>query len=137
MSTATLAPVATRRTVWRHGLAAAVVAAVATTTIAALASSAGVSFADHTGASIPPLGFAELTLVFGLIGVALAAVLNRRARRPRQTFLRTTIGLTMASFVPDLISGFDVASAVTLMVTHVVAAAIVIPTLAARLADHN
>ena len=123
-----------RRTVWKHGVAAAVVAAVATPAGAAVASAAGVSFADSTGASIPIGGFAQLTLVFSLIGVGLAAVLARRARQPRSTFVRTTVALTVLSLVPDATFGFDVASAVTLMSLHVLAAAIVIPTLARRLA---
>lgn len=124
-----------RRPVLVHGVAAAVVAAAATTTLAAVASAAGVSFADKTGASIPIPGFAMLTVVFSLLGVALAAVLARTARRPRTIFVRTTIALTALSLVPDLVSGFDGTSAVTLMTLHVIAAAIVIPTLASRLAD--
>lgn len=123
-----------RRSVWKHGILAAVVAAVVTTLLAAFASAAGVSFADTTGASIPILGFAELTLVFSLLGVALAAVLARTARRPRRTFLAITLVLTVLSFVPDLTFGFDGVSAATLIGLHVVAAAIVVPTLASRLA---
>jgi Family of unknown function (DUF6069) len=123
-----------RRTVWRHGVAAAVVASVATTVLAAVASAAGVSFADSSGASIPIAGFAQLTLVFSLVGVALAAVLARRARRPRATFVRTAVALTALSFVPDLTFGFDAGSAATLITLHTVAAAIVVPTLAGRLA---
>ncbi len=85
----TTAPTAERQPVWKHGVAAALAASVATTVLAALASAAGVSFADSTGASIPIAGFAQLTLVFSLIGVGLAAVLARKARHPRSTFVRT------------------------------------------------
>jgi len=123
-----------RLPVWKHGVAAAVVASFATTVLAALASAAGVSFADRTGAGIPIAGFAQLTLVFSLLGVAMAAVLARRARRPRATFTRTAVTLTTLSFVPDLTFGFDAVSAATLIALHTVAAAIVVPTLAARLA---
>ncbi|GAA1792463.1 hypothetical protein GCM10009795_042660 [Nocardioides hankookensis] len=122
-----------RRTVWRHGLAASVVAAVVTTTLAAIASAAGVSFADSSGESIPLAGFTQLTLVFSLVGVGLAAVLARRARRPRRTFVRTAVALTVLSWVPDLVVGFDAASAATLIGLHTVAACIVVPTLASRL----
>ena len=125
---------AERRPVWKHGVAAAVVASVATTALAAIASAAGVSFADRTGASIPIAGFAQLTLVFSLIGVGIAAVMARKARRPRRTFVRTAVALTALSFVPDLTFGFDAASAATLIALHTVAAAIVVPTLAGRLA---
>lgn len=127
-------PSAGRLPVWKHGVAAAVVAAAATTGLAAAASAAGVSFADRAGASIPLAGFAQLTLIFSLIGVGLAAVLARRARRPRATFVRTAVVLTALSFVPDLTFGFDAGSAATLIALHTVAAAIVVPTLAGRLA---
>ncbi|MGA8245649.1 MAG: DUF6069 family protein, partial [Nocardioides sp.] len=60
---------AERRPVWRYGVAAAAAAAVATTTLAAVASAAGVSFAGSNGASIPIAGFAQLTLLFSLVGV--------------------------------------------------------------------
>ena len=130
-------PIATtatqRQPVWKHGVAAAVVASVATTVLAAVASAAGVSFADSTGASIPIAGFAQLTLIFSLVGVGIAAVMARKARRPRSTFVRT-VALTALSFVPDLTFGFDVGSAATLIALHIVAAAIVVPTLAGRLA---
>ena len=138
-TTAELAPTtavtttAAHRPVWRHGLAAAVGAAVATTLVAAIAGRAGVSFEDPTGAAIPLLGFAQLTLVFSLLGVGLAAVLARRARRPRSTFVRITLALTALSVVPDFTFGFDAASAATLAATHVVAGSIVIPVLAGRL----
>jgi amino acid transporter len=144
MSTTTQVPTRTTRTaatpttqrqpLWRHGIAAAVGAAVATTVLAAIASAAGVSFADKTGASIPIAGFAQVTLVFSLVGVGMAAVMARRARRPRATFVRTAVTLTGLSFVPDLTFGFDAGSAATLITLHIVAALIVIPTVARRLA---
>jgi hypothetical protein len=123
-----------RQPVWKHGIAAAVVASAATTVLAAVASAAGISFADGTGASIPIAGFAQLTLVFSLVGVGIAAVMARKARRPRPTFVRTAVALTALSFVPDLTFGFDAGSAATLITLHTVAAAIVVPTLARRLA---
>src|SRR3712207_193435 len=128
-----LTPAAERQPIWKHGVAAAVVASVVTTVLAAGASAAGVSFADSTGASIPIAGFAQLTLVFSLVGVGIAAVLARKARRPRAAFVRTTLALTALSFVPDLTFGFDTSSAATLIALHTVAAAIVVPTLAGRL----
>jgi hypothetical protein len=127
-------PAVQRRSVWKHGIAAAVVASVATTVLAAISSAAGVSFAGDTGASIPIAGFAELTLDFSLVGVGIAAVMARKARRPRPAFVRTAIALTALSFVPDLTFGFDAGSAATLITLHTVAAAIVVPTLAGRLA---
>ncbi|HEY2669759.1 MAG TPA: DUF6069 family protein [Rugosimonospora sp.] len=123
-----------RRTVVLHGVLASVGAAAATTAAAAIASAMGVSFADRTGSTIPILGFTQLTLLFSLTGVGLAAVLARRAKRPRSTFVRTTGTLVVLSFVPDLVVGFDAATAMTLILIHLLAAAIVVPTLAKRLA---
>ncbi len=134
VTSAAPAPAAERKPVWKHGVAAAVFASVATTALAAVASSAGVSFASSTGASIPIAGFAQLTLVFSLVGVGIAAVMARKARRPRPMFARTAVALTALSFVPDLTFGFDAGSAATLITLHTVAAAIVVPTLAGRLA---
>src|SRR5436189_5889770 len=93
-------PTAQRQPVWKHGVAAAVVASVTTTVLAAVASAAGVSFADRTGASLPIGGFAQLTLFFSLIGVGIASVMARKARRPRSTFVRTAVALTALSYVP-------------------------------------
>lgn len=134
-NTASTTVPAQRPSVWKHGVAAAVVASVATPTLAAVASAAGVSFADSSGVGIPISGFAVLTMAFSLVGVVLAAVLARKARHPRSTFVRTTVALTVLSYVPDLTVGFDAASAVTLIALHTVAAAIVVPTIARRLAE--
>jgi hypothetical protein len=128
------APVTQRLSIVKHGVAAALVASVATTALASIASAAGVSFSDGTAASIPIAAFAQLTLVFSLLGLGIAAVMARKARRPRSTFVRTAVALTALSFVPDLTFGFDAGSAATLMSLHTVAAVIVVPTLAGRLA---
>jgi len=112
-----------------------VVPAAAASAIFAAIAADGISFATTPGGeSIPVAGFTQLTLVFSLIGVGLAAVFARKARRPRSTFVRTAVALTLLSVVPDVTFGFDVPSAVTLISLHAVAAAIVVPTLAGRLA---
>ncbi|MEU4455303.1 DUF6069 family protein [Nocardioides sp. NPDC023903] len=125
---------AVRKPVWLHGLAATVVASAVVTVLAVAASAAGVSFETASG-TIPLAGYAQLTALFSLIGVAMAAVMARVARHPRRTFVVTTVVLTVASLVPDVTFGFDAASAVVLMLLHVVAAVIVIPVLARRLAE--
>src|SRR4051794_15523189 len=130
----TTIPTVERQPVWKHGVSAALVASVATTVLATVASAAGVSFSDGSGESIPIAGFGQLTLIFSLIGVGIAARMARKASRPRRTFVRTAVALTVLSFVPDLTFGFDAASAATLITLHTVAAAIVVPTLAGRLA---
>ncbi|NNG39474.1 cell envelope biogenesis protein OmpA [Flexivirga sp. ID2601S] len=133
-STATAASGSTATpAIWKAGVAAAAGATLATTGLAALASAAGVSF-EAGGSAIPLLGFTQLTAVFSLVGVAMAVVMSRVARRPRRTFVRTTVALTALSVVPDATFGFDVASAAVLMTLHLVAALIVIPVVARRLA---
>ena len=119
---------------WRSGLKAGVLAAAATTVIAVIASAAGVSF-EVEGEAIPLAGYAQMTLLGAVAGVLLATGLRRWARTPPRTFVRATIALTALSIVPDLTVGFDAPSAATLIVAHVVAAAIIVPRLAARLRD--
>jgi hypothetical protein len=121
-----------RRSIWLHGIAAALVAAAVTTGAAAAASALGVSF-EVEGEAIPLLGFAELTIIFSVIGVGVAAIIARKAAHPRQTWIRTASALVLLSFLPDATFGFDLPSALTLMGLHVLAAAIVIPAVASRL----
>jgi hypothetical protein len=116
----------------RTGVVAAVLASGATTIIAAVGSAAGISL-DVGGAPLPVAGFAVLTAIFSLVGLALAAVMARKARRPRSTFVRTTVALTVLSFVPDVIADAAPGTKALLMFTHLVAAAIVIPSIARRL----
>jgi hypothetical protein len=137
MSSSTVNQTSARGSVWLYGLIATAVATGATSGGAALASAAGVSFADKTGVSIPVSGFATLTVAFSLIGVVLAAILNSKAKEPRRTFVRASVVLVLLSFIPDWLPqiGFDRVSAVTLMGLHVLAAVIVVPALASRLSD--
>ncbi len=134
-----------RASVWKHGIAAAVVAAAVTALIGYVASRAGVSLIDPAKPElpIPPSGFGVLTLGFSLIGVGLAAIFARKAQRPRSTFVRTTLVLLALSIVPDFVAipglspDFDTATSFTLAAAHLVAAAIVIPVLASRLAEER
>jgi hypothetical protein len=125
---------ATRRPVLRTGLAYGLVAAAATTAVAGIAHAAGVSL-DVSGKPIPLAGFAQITFVATMIGTLLAAVYARRAARPRHTFVVTTLVLTALSLIPDVLADAQVSTRTTLALTHVVAAAIVIPALAARLSE--
>jgi hypothetical protein len=133
-TTRTVTPSATGKTrsLLVAGVAAAAVASVATSSVAAVGHAAGISL-EVGGAPIPITGFASMTAVFSLIGLALAAVLGRFARRPRRAFVRTTVALTVLSFVPDLASDAGAGTKGLLMLTHLVAAAIVIPAVARRL----
>ncbi len=138
-ATLTTAPLATTPTTRRSmgplvriGVAATAAAGIATSAVAAAGFAAGISL-DVSGAPIPVSGFAVLTVLCSLVGLALAAVLARRARHPRRTFVRTTVVLTVLSLVPDLVVDAAPATKVLLMVTHLVAAVIVVPALARRL----
>jgi hypothetical protein len=119
---------------WAPGLKAAVVAAAATTAVAVGAKALGVSL-DSGGEPFPLLGFPQLTVVFAVVGLVIASVLRRSASRPRTTWMRTTVVLTTLSLVPDVLLDADVATKLTLMVAHLVAAAIVIPAVARRLPE--
>jgi hypothetical protein len=123
---------ATTRPLIGTGVVAAALASGATTIVAATGHAAGISL-DVGGAPIPVPGFAMLTAVFSLVGLVLAAVLSRVARRPRTIFIRSTVVLTVLSFVPDVIADATPATKMLLMLTHLVAAAIVIPAVARRL----
>jgi hypothetical protein len=118
----------------RTGLTAAVVASLATTVVAALGHRAGVSL-DIAGEPIPLFAFPQLTAIFSLVGLGLAVVFGRRAGAPRRTFLRTTVALTALSLVPDAVADAAVETKGLLMLTHLVAAAIVIPAVASRLPE--
>ncbi|MBE1490875.1 DUF6069 family protein [Plantactinospora soyae] len=117
----------------RTGAIATVAASAATMAVAAVGHAAGISL-DMSGAPIPVTGFGVLTAAFSLIGVVIAALLARFAERPRRTFVRTTVVLTVLSLVPDVIADAGAATRALLMLTHLVAAAIVIPAVARRLA---
>ena len=135
-TTTTTASRRSSQSLWRTGAKAGMAAAVGTTVVAAVAHAGGVSLETASGEAIPVLGFGQLTLFFTAIGVLIARTITRRAQQPRATFVRTAVALTALSFVPDLVLDTDVATKVTLMLTHVVAAAIVIPALSRRLPEH-
>jgi hypothetical protein len=120
--------------VWRTGAVAGLAASLATSSVAALAHTLGVSL-KIAGEAIPPVGFAQVTLMAVIVGTILAVVLADRAARPRHTFVTTTIVLTLLSIIPDALVDAGVATKLTLALTHIVAAAIVIPALASRLTD--
>ena len=115
------------------GAVATVAAAAATALVAVAGQAVGVS-TEMSGAPIPASGFAMLTVIFSVLGLAIATALRRFARRPRTAWIRTTVVLTALSFVPDLLVDAAVSTKVLLIVSHLVAAAIVIPAVARRLA---
>jgi hypothetical protein len=123
----------TVRSIWKATGACGVIAAAATTIVAIVARATGIAL-DVDGERIPLLGFAQLTLAGAVVGGVLATVLHKRARRPQRTFVVTTVVLTALSVVPDFTMAIGAASSVVLAGTHVLAAAIIVPALAARTA---
>jgi uncharacterized membrane protein YhfC len=118
----------------RTGTVAAIGAAAAASLTAAVEHAAGVRFV-LSGKAIPFPGFAEVTVMAVAIGTAIAAVLARRARRPRHTFVVTTLALTALSFVPDVMADAHAMTRASLVLTHIAAALVAIPLLASRLSD--
>jgi Family of unknown function (DUF6069) len=131
-SATTTSATTVRPSLWKPGLLAGLVAAVATTAVVIVARAADVPVAVQ-GEQIPLAGFAQLTLVATVIGIVIARVLSTRARHPRHTFVVATVALTAVSLMPDVLADATTGSRLTLGLTHLVAAAIVIPTLAKRL----
>jgi len=128
--TATTAPATTSTRTgipsWRFGLATGVLASAATVVVVAAARAAGVP-PEVEGEAIPVLGFVQMVLLGTVIGIVLA----RRLRT--STFVRATVVLTALSCVPSLALGTGISSKLVLVLTHVVAATIVVPRLASRM----
>jgi hypothetical protein len=131
-STVATAAVPQTKPLWRTGARAGLVAAAATTAVAAVALAASVPL-EIDGEQIPLLGFAQMTLLCTALGVGIAKALVRWSARPRHRFVVTTMALTALSIVPDLAVNATASSKAVLITTHLVAAAIVIPRMADRL----
>jgi len=128
----------TQRPLWLIGTVAGIVAAIANIGIAAAARGLGVPLkgtvpVSHGAQSIPLSAFATLTLVGALAGILLAAGSSRWAKHPRRRFVGLAVLGTVVSLVPDAMSAADTSTMLTLWLTHFVAAAIIVPSLAARL----
>jgi hypothetical protein len=116
------------------GFIATLAAMVATTLAAALAQAVGVDFeVPDGGETIPLSGFAVVTGFFSVVGIVIAAALLRWSARPAERFVRTAVTLTAISLVPPLLSGADTATITALLGLHLVAATVMIPTLARSL----
>jgi len=116
------------------GFIATLAAMLATTLAAALAQAVGVDFeVPGGGETIPLSGFAVVTGFFSVVGVVIAAALLRWSARPAERFVRAAVTLTAISLVPPLLSGADTATITALVGLHLVAATVMIPTLARNL----
>ena len=111
----------------RTGAVAGVIAAVCTTVVAAIASAAGVSL-EVNGEAIPLPAFAWWTLVGAALGVVLARLL-----RVRRRFVVVTTVAAGLSLIPAIAAPDDTATKAVLVGLHLLAAAIIIPTLSQRL----
>ena len=131
-STITTAPTSAGRSIWRTAAIAGVIAAVATTAIGAVAKAADVPLvAGDMEIQIPM--FAVFTLIGAALGAVIATQLQKRNGQPRRAFVITTVVLTALSLLPDITADATTATKLTLIGAHLVAAAVIIPALAARL----
>jgi hypothetical protein len=113
------------RVTWKHGMATGLVAAAVVTAIAGAFHAAGATLSLVDGA-LPLLSFAQMVLLSTVVGIVVAR------HTSRTTFYRVTVALTVLSCVPDLAWGAGAVDKAGLVLTHVVAAAIIIPRLARR-----
>jgi hypothetical protein len=131
------------RPLWLVGLGATAAGAVVTALVAALARAADVPLevaSSSTAApeAIPVAGFAMLVLAGGIVGTLMALAARRWAWRPARTFLVVTTVLTALSFAtPIMAQNATTATRVVLELCHVVAAAVIIPPIAYRLAQRS
>lgn len=125
------------------GVLAAVVAAAVTELFALVAGALGVPMEAASGGAteavpIPPGGFAGAVLMWSVVGIILAVVLARWAKRPARTFVVTTVVLTVLSLIgPALATHTATSTKIVLALAHLVAAAVVIPLLAIRLSHRE
>jgi hypothetical protein len=145
--TTTLSPAATRTAAATRApygrlllvnLAATVAAGVATEIWIAIVRAAGVDlrigdpFGDPSSAMALPTGACATSIVMCMVlGTALAVGLNWKARRPAQTYVVVASVLTFVSLGAPLVSaGASGATKLTLIVAHLIAAAVIVPLVA-------
>lgn len=117
------------------GLLATLVAMVATTAGAALAQSLGVDFLlPGAPEPIPVAGFGVMTGIWSVVGIVLVLVIRRLSGSPDRRWVQMAVALTAVSLVPPVLTGAAAATVTTLVVLHLVAAAVVIPALARSVA---
>jgi hypothetical protein len=144
----TAAPTTTRRSFF-HRVPVSVVTAgalvaggFATEGYSWVARAVGVDFVFGTNGSeqgeVPAFGFVGAVVMFGAVAILFAPAVARWAKSPRRTWNRTAWALAAASLLPVApVAEGAVSTEVGLGVAHLVAAAVVIPIVAARLATAN
>ncbi|MEV2232109.1 DUF6069 family protein [Streptomyces phaeochromogenes] len=127
------------RPVWLVGVLATLAGAVVTEGFGLIARGVGVPMeAASPGATeaaeIPVGGFFGGVLFWAVVGIVLAVALARWAKRPARTFVVTTVVLTALSMAGPAVAPHTATSTqVVLAVSHLVAAAVIIPVVARRL----
>lgn len=140
MSTATARPTAsstTTRPLWQVGLLSGLSGGLAALGVglAAVALDVPMQVAqpDGTVAAVPLPAYVIATVVAALAGAGLAALLRRRVDRPSRTFAVVAWGLTALSLVQPALLADDAGTAVVLGLSHLAAAAVIIPWLSSAL----
>jgi hypothetical protein len=129
--------------VWLVGVLAVLAGAVVTEVFGLIARGAGVpmnaaSPGETQAAEIPVGGFAGGVVFWSIAGIILAVALARWAKRPARTFTVTTVALTALSLAGPAVAPHTATSTqVILAVSHLVAAAVIIPPLARRLSHQH
>ncbi len=108
-----------------------VISAGAVVALAAVWRGGGVQLA--AGGDIPLPGFATVTLFAAMVGGLIAAAFRRGSAT--RHFFQTTVVLAALSCLLPLFMAPGVAGKLALISTHLVAAAIIIPVLARRIAS--
>lgn len=127
------------RPVWLVSVLAGVTAAAATEIYGLAARAAGIPMAagsiGATSAEPVTVGmFAMGTLICTFWGTVLAVILARYATRPARAYVLTTVALSAVSLAGPLAAGGTATSTkLMLALAHLLAAAIIIPTVTRRL----
>jgi Family of unknown function (DUF6069) len=126
------------RRLWAVGAVAAVASSLVVIAVVAIAERADVPMEVAENSTkepeeIPLLGYATVILGSTLVGLLLATALGHWTRRPRLTFVIVALVLTAVSFAFPATTTATTATKVTLAVTHVIPAALIIPAIAAQL----
>lgn len=137
---------ASMRSTWRIALAGAAGGIAATAAVelyGAVGRAAGITMragapGAHAAAPVTAGSFAIGVLICTFWGTVLAVVVARVARRPVRVFTAITILLTAASLVSPLAASHtDSSTKLFLACAHVLAATVVIPTLARQVASRS
>ncbi|MBP1784121.1 DUF6069 family protein [Micromonospora chalcea] len=125
--------------VWLVGVLATLAGAVAAEAFTLAARGLGVPMEaagvwEEQAQAIPVGAIARSVVLWSIGGIVLAVVAARRARRPARVFVAGTVAFTVLSLAaPAFAQDTAVSTQLVLAGTHVIAGAVIIPILAARL----